>query len=676
MTSTYQELEPQKCAQLIYKMKYSHNGETIADTKIRVAHALALQEKDYEYWFHKFLYALDNGGIPAGRILSNAGTGRTRVCLTNCTVSNVLKDDLSCIMDVCKEGVITLQHGAGTGFNFSTLRPKNAVVQGVGTKSSGPISFMKIFDAACETIMSGGGRRGAQMATFFCHHPDIVEFIRAKRCAGNLSYFNLSILITEEFMQAVEEDADWKTYFPAHKLELGSDAEFVYKYWPITEGYVVNEQNEVLCKVYETFKARDLYDLVMKSTYDYAEPGFLLIDKINYENNLWFCEYIFQTNPCGEQPLPEASACNLGSVDLTKFVLHPFTEKASFEWKKFEKVVKIMTRMLDNVCDISGLPLPDQLREILSKRRHGLGYIGLGSAMTMMCMKYGDQDSLNFTDRVTCLLATAGYWEGVELAKEKGSAPVLEKYFIVTEKMLENHHALAEKYHCGDAVKGNELLTYSNYMQKLDHSLLEEIREHGCRFTHHSSIAPTGTISMALADNASGGIEPSFSHEYFRNLDVGTDFKEKVKFESHELRLYRYLIDPSAGKEGGNSLPDYFVSADDIDPYKHIDVQAAAQKWVDSSISKTTNCATDYPFKEFKNLYHYGWKKGLKGLTTFRFNPEQHQGVLVKEDDLKKMQIQFTLVDGQKVTVTGNQMVEYEGTTVSANNLYTGLKKK
>ena len=401
-------------------------------------------------------------------------------------------------------------------------------------------------------------------------------------------------------------------------------------------------------------------------------------------NNNWFCENVRATNPCGEQPLPPYGACLLGSVNLTKFVRNAFSKESSFDWAEFRKVVAIFTRMLDNVVDINGLPLEEQCKEIELKRRHGMGYLGLGSCMTMLGMKYGDAASLRFTEKVTKELALVGWETGLELAREKGPAPIMEQEFTITNEMLTQRPEMAvDNWKIGDKIKGKILhAKYSRYMQQIAAErpeLVEQIAEHGCRFTHHSSIAPTGTISLSLANNASNGIEPSFAHHYARNvIREGKKSKEKVDVFSFELLAYRELINKEAmpySNEAEQKLPDYFISADQISPKQHVDVQAAAQKWIDSSISKTANVPTDFDYEDFKDIYLYAYEQGLKGCTTFRFNPEAFQGVLVKEEDLANTTYKFTLEDGTVIEAKGNDEIEYDGEIHSAANLFDAMKE-
>ncbi len=659
---------------------------TLDDTYQRVARALAaVEENDREHWAGQFLWALQNGAIPAGRIMSNAGAlaHKPATSTINCTVSGTVHDSMDGILTSVHEAGMTLKAGCGIGYEFSTLRPRGAFVSGAGAHTSGPLSFMDIFNAMCFTVSSAGGRRGAQMATFDISHPDVEDFIRAKRENGRLRQFNMSCLVTDEFLFAVRDKAPWKLVFPAaaHEIEDGK-CEIVWRRWPrhhhgngAGDAYTTDEHGRVACRVYRTIPAERLWNLIMNSTYDYAEPGFILVDRINEMNNNWFCEKIRATNPCGEQPLPPYGSCLLGSVNLTCFVKNPLTENARFDWDKYRKVVACFTRMLDNVVEINGLPLPRQVDEIRRKRRHGMGFLGLGSTLAMLRMKYGGDDSLVFTERAAREMAEVGWETGVRLAREKGPAPVLAEEFTVTAEMLSLRPEMAaDGVKVGDKLRGAELLArYSRYMQKFPRQLTEKIARHGCRFTHHTSIAPTGTISLSLANNASNGIEPSFAHRYHRNvIREGRKSKEKVEVFSCEFLAYRTLVD---GEADTDSLPDYFATAADIAPRRHVDIQAAAQAWVDSSISKTINVPTDFDYAEFKDVYLHAHQQGLKGCTTFRYNPQAFQGVLVKDQDLKKTFYSFTLDNGETVRLRGDEEVEYDGEVHTAANLYDALKE-
>jgi ribonucleoside-diphosphate reductase alpha chain len=1048
---------------------------TMDDTYKRVARALADVEAPEirEHWYERFLWALRRGAIPAGRVTSNAGAQEHKPATStiNCTVSGTITDSMDDILRKVHEAGLTLKAGCGIGYEFSTLRPRGAYVSGAGAYTSGPLSFMDIYDKMCFTVSSAGGRRGAQMGTFDVGHPDAMEFIRAKREAGRLRQFNLSLLVTDEFMRAVRENGDWQLAFPVRPNEI-QDADgrphdtsdrsrYVWREWPTSNGYVHDEQGLVLCKVYKTLPARRMWDVIMSSTYDFAEPGFVLIDRVNEMNNNWWCENIRATNPCvtadtwvhtasgprqvselvgvpflarvdgrdhasgpegffktadkpvlrletvegyslrltadhrvrrvvrqtralrdtewcaagelregdrvvlhdhraaaewageftaaqgyllgllvgdgtlkqdkavlsvwvpaavangapgaipagiggimnaaleaarslphrsdfsgwsavagrneyrlslaalrdlagevgmlpgdkciaprlerassefqraflrglfdtdgsvqgsqvkgasvrlaqsdlprleavqrmllrlgivaqiyrerrpagaselpdgqgamrsyataaqhelvvsgenlarfaeligfadgdkaarlsallaryrralnredfsarisrvvedgveavydvqvpginafdangiyahncGEQPLPPYGSCLLGSVNLTSFVRDPFTENAHFDWDEYRDVVKVFTRMLDDVVEVNGLPLERQRAEILRKRRHGMGFLGLGSTITMLRMKYGSKDSVEFTERVSRELALAGWEAALDLAHEKGPAPIMSEEFEITPEMLRKRPEMArDGIKAGDRLPGRLLhARYSRYMQRVAEvapELVEQLAEHGARFTHHSSIAPTGTISLSLANNASNGIEPSFAHHYFRNvIREGRKTKERIDVYSFEMLAYRELVNPRAmpgGTSAAEKLPEYFSTADDISPKEHVDIQAAAQKWVDSSISKTANVPTDYRYEDFKDIYLYAHEQGLKGCTTFRFNPEAFQGVLVKEEDLKNTTYVFTLEDGREVEVKGNEEIEYDGEIHSAANLFDALKE-
>ncbi len=1002
-----------------YRLKTKEGQPIDTDVEVtyqRVAHALADVEATpelREHWYERFLWALRQGAIPAGRIISNAGAlaHKPATSTINCTVSGTIGDSMDNILHKVHEAGLTLKAGSGIGYEFSTLRPRGAYVSGAGAYTSGPLSFMDIYDKMCFTVSSAGGRRGAQMGTFDIGHPDVLEFIRAKRENGRLRQFNLSLLITEEFMQAVNAGTDWPLAFPLRKNELDDSIDLdnpehvIWREWPIHDDLVVRTDGKVACKIYRTVPAQRLWDLIMNSTYDYAEPGFILIDTVNEMNNNWWCETIRASNPCvtadtwvhtsegprqvrkligkgfiaridgqdhvsspegffftarkrvfrletkqgfslkltsdhqilkvtgyahgkpttqwcaagelqrndkillnnhrthnkwpgrfgdiegivlgqafiaakchepyklyatkgsnaakleplnyssnendlaflildftddfglkssvpvitpaientssdfyggflrgvfeknaglsqdkfsgysirlkmptvallkgiqrmllrlgivsnihasqkelyiagdnlkefensvgfdsdekrhalydaiescseklfherftaivqsviedgieevydvqvpgihcfdanglhahncGEQMLPPYGSCLLGSINLTQFVRDPFTDRAGFDWEGYRETVAVFTRMLDNVVEINGLPLEQQRHEILTKRRHGMGYLGLGSTLTMLRMKYGEPDSLTFTEQVTQEMAVTGWRTGLALAREKGPAPIMEQEFEITSELLRKRPEMVQDgLKAGDRLPGKILhARYSRYMQQvaaIDPELVKALAETGCRFTHHTSIAPTGTISLSLANNASNGIEPSFAHHYSRNvIREGRKSKEKVDVFSFELLAYRELINPRAvpySDKPEEQLPDYFITADDISPKQHVDIQAAAQKWIDSSISKTANVPTHYPYEEFKNIYRYAYEQGLKGCTTFRFNPEAFQGVLVKEQDLENTQYTFVLEDDSEVTVKGNEPIEYDGEIHTAANLFDALKE-
>jgi len=680
-----------------YRLKTKQGAPVDADidhTYQRVAHALAEAEgtpEKQKYWYERFLWALRRGAIPAGRITSNAGAleHKPATSTINCTVSGTIEDSMDGILEKVHEAGLTLKAGCGIGYEFSTLRPRGAFVAGAGAYTSGPMSFMDIYDKMCFTVSSAGGRRGAQMGTFDVSHPDVKDFIRAKRENGRLRQFNLSLLITDGFMEAVESDADWPLVFPINvkekdEIDLADAEKVIWRDWPTHKNYVTRDDGLVACKVYGHIRAKHLWDMIMSSTYDYAEPGFILIDRVNEMNNNWWCENIRATNPCGEQPLPPYGSCLLGSVNLTTFVRDPFGPKARFDWDEYKEVVRVFTRMLDNVVEINGLPLAQQRDEITRKRRHGMGFLGLGSTLAMLKMKYGSDESCEFTEQVARDMAMAGWEVALSLAQEKGPAPIMTETFTVTAQMLRlRPEMVADGFRPGDKIPGRLLhAKYSRYMQRVaevDPELVEQLAQTGARFTHHSSIAPTGTISLSLANNASNGIEPSFAHHYSRNvIREGKKSKEKVEVYSYELLAYRELINADAmplSDKAEQKLPEYFVAADDITPKEHVDIQAAAQKWVDSSISKTANVPTDYPYEDFKDIYRYAHRKGLKGCTTFRFNPAAFQGVLVKEADLESTLYRFELDDGTVVEAKGNDEIEYDGETHTAANLFDALKE-
>ena len=633
-----------------YRLKTKQGVALDADidgTYQRVAKALAEAEPTVElqqYWMERFTWALRRGAIPAGRITSNAGAleHKPATSTINCTVSGTIEDSMDGILDKVHEAGLTLKAGCGIGYEFSTLRPRGAFVAGAGAYTSGPMSFMDIYDKMCFTVSSAGGRRGAQMGTFDVSHPDVKDFIRAKREDGRLRQFNLSLLITDGFMDAVNNDQDWPLVFPINIKEQGDinldDAsQVVWREWPTHKNYMTRDDGLVACRIYGHIRARHLWDMIMVSTYDYAEPGFILIDRVNEMNNNWWCETIRATNPCGEQPLPPYGACLLGSVNLTKFVRDPFTDQATFDWEEYKEVVRVFTRMLDNVVEVNGLPLQQQRDEIARKRRHGMGFLGLGSTVTMLQMKYGSKESCEFTERIARDMAVAGWEMGLALAKEKGAAPIMEERFEVTAEMLRKRPEMVKDgWKLGQQIEGKTL-------------------------------------------HARYGIEPSFAHHYSRNvIREGKKTKEKVDVYSFELLAYRELVNPKAmpfAEDAAARLPDYFISADDVKPKEHVDVQAAAQKWVDSSISKTANVPTDFPYEDFKDIYRYAHQQGLKGCTTFRFNPAAFQGVLVKEADLENTLYRFELEDGSMVEVKGNEQIEYDGELHTAANLFDALKE-
>lgn len=670
----------QEASALIAQAKYFLPGEDLDGLRRRLAKALARPEARPGDWEERFYQTL-RYAWPGGRIMANAGAEALKpdVSTINCTVSRTIQDSMAGIMQAATEAALTLKAGCGIGYDFSTLRPRGAIVAGAGAATSGPLPFMDVFDAVCKTVSSAGGRRGAQMGCLDISHPDIQDFITAKRENGRLRAFNLSCLISDAFIAAVRADAEWPLVFPAFPEEM-TQGPLVWRRWPSQEpDYTRNDRGETACRVYRSLPARALWDLVMRSTYEYSDPGFILIDQVNRENPLWFCEDIRASNPCGEQMLPPFGSCLLGSVNLAALVRKPFTSAAEFDWETYDQVVQVFARMLDNVVEMNGLPLPEQRGEIERKRRHGMGYFGLGSALAMLGIKYGSEASVRFTEEVTQRLAVGNWQAALELAHEKGPAPILLEDFELTPALFAQCPELArDGYSVGETLPGRVLhARYSRYFQRLATvapELVEQLAEVGARYTHATSIAPTGTMAASVGDNASNGIEPSFAHSYIRNMIVsGEKAKRAIRMDSYELRAYHQQVDDTLAPE---ALPDAFrATAADTDPRAHIGVQAAAQRWVDASISKTINVPADYPFEDFEHLYLYAIDQGLKGCTTFRYNPSVHQGVLVSESDLAATVYEFQLADGTRTRLPGDAMVEYEGRSYTAANLYDALKE-
>jgi ribonucleoside-diphosphate reductase alpha chain len=546
-------------AEQIWDMKYRLKAPdgtpidaTVEGTWTRIARALAAVEKDPSHWEARFYAALEDFRfLPAGRITAGAGTGRT-VTLFNCFVMGTIPDSMGGIFDALKEAALTMQQGGGIGYDFSTIRPRGAVVHGVAADASGPLSFMDVWDAMCRTIMSAGSRRGAMMATMRCDHPDIEDFIAAKSDPARLRMFNMSVLVTDPFMAAVKADGDWT-------LSFGGQA-------------------------YKTVRARDLWDRIMQSTYDYAEPGVIFIDRINAMNNLGYAETIAATNPCGEQPLPPYGACLLGSINLSRLVNDPFGPGAAVDLDALDDLTRTAVRMMDNVVDASRFPLPQQAAEAQAKRRIGLGVTGLADALLMTGFRYGSAEAVAATDLWMHRIARAAYLASVEIAKEKGPFPLFDA----------------------------EPFLASGTMRAMDDDVREAIRAHGIRNALLTSIAPTGTISL-YAGNVSSGIEPVFAYAYTRKVlqKDGTRTEEEVV--DFAVQLWR-------DRMGDAPLPDHFVNAQTLAPLDHVRMQAAAQKWVDSSISKTINCPEDISFDDFKDVYMAAWDSGCKGCTTYRPN--------------------------------------------------------
>ena len=579
-------------AEQIWDMKYRLKAQdgtaidaSVEDSWRRVARALAVVEKEPAVWEERFYKALEGFKyLPAGRIAAGAGTGRN-VTLFNCFVMGTVPDNMGGIFDGLKEAALTMQQGGGIGYDFSTIRPRGAEVKGVAADASGPLSFMDVWDAMCRTIMSAGSRRGAMMATMRCDHPDVEAFIEAKKDAARLRMFNLSVLITDPFMAAVKADGPWELVFGG--------------------------------RVYKTLQARDLWNKIMRNTYDFAEPGVIFIDRINAANNLSYCETIAATNPCGEQPLPPYGACLLGSINMPTLVTGAFGPDAKLDLDALDDLVRVAVRMMDNVVDASRFPLPEQQAEARAKRRIGLGVTGLADALLMLGQRYGSVEAAAQTEAWMHAIARASYLASVDLAKEKGAFPLFE----------------ADAY----LAAGN--------MMNMDEDVRAEIRTHGIRNALLTSIAPTGTISL-YAGNVSSGIEPVFAYAYKRKVLQKDGSRTEEEVVDYAVRLWREL-------KGDTALPDYFVNAQTLPPLDHVRMQAAAQKWIDSSISKTINCPEDISFDEFKEVYMAAWDQGCKGCTTYRPNAVTGSVLTVSEaEDKSPAEAHASLEGGEVVYLT------------------------
>ncbi len=563
-------------SQQIWDMKYrfkSADGEaidkTIDDTFHRVGTALAQAETSPEDYADEFYEVLrDFRFLPAGRIMSGAGTERD-VTLFNCFVMGDVPDDMSGIFESLREAALTMQQGGGIGYDFSTLRPKGATVKGVGADASGPLSFMDVWDAMCRTIMSAGSRRGAMMAVMRCDHPDIESFIEAKQEPGRLRMFNLSVLVSDDFMQAVKEDATWELVFNG--------------------------------TVYNSLPARELWEKIMRATFAYAEPGVIFIDRINRLNPISYCETIHGTNPCGEQPLPPYGACLLGSVNLSRFVTDPFTDQANLDVQELADIVTTAVRMMDNTIDISRFPLPEQEQEAKTKRRIGLGITGLADALIMCNARYGSAEAVRLSETWLKTIQRAAYLASTELAKEKGFFPLFDKSAYLASEALKN----------------------------IDEDIREAIEAHGMRNALLTSVAPTGTISL-FADNVSSGLEPVFSFAYTRHVMMPDGSRRDEEVTDYAYRLFRRLNGEDM------PLPAAFVDAQGLSPKDHLVMQAAVQKFIDSSISKTINCPEDISFDEFKDIYVQAYDLGCKGCTTYR--PNEVTGAVLETKTIKEHQ--------------------------------------
>jgi ribonucleoside-diphosphate reductase alpha chain len=567
----------------VWQAKYRYaSGEarenSISDSWRRIARALAAVEpKDVAVWEERFFGILkDFKFLPGGRIQAGAGTARN-VTLFNCFVTGTIEDSVTGIFRALQESAITMQQGGGIGCDFSTLRPRGTRAKGVGSIASGPVSFMQIWDAMCGTILSTGARRGAMMATLRCDHPDIEEFVAAKQQPGQLRRFNLSVLVTDGFMAAVRGGAEWPLVFPA--AALGGNGETILREWP-------GQTGAVPCRVIRRMPARKLWDLILRATYDFAEPGILFIDRINRLNNLWYREHISATNPCGEIPLPPYGACDLGSLNLTRFVLSPFTPKATIDSESLADTTRVAVRLLDNVIDASRFPLPQQADNAHGPRRIGLGITGLGDALVMLGLTYGSDRALTVTADVMRLICHTAYRASIALAKEKTSFPYFER----------------DKYIQGAFIRG------------LPDDIQNGIATYGIRNSHLIAIAPTGTISL-LAGNVSSGLEPIFAASYARKVLAEDGTSKEFVLTDYALDLWRAVTGAKTG------TPDGFITVAELPVKAHLDMQAALQPFVDNSISKTINVPEGCPFSAFKQIYDLAYDIRLKGCTTFRPNP-------------------------------------------------------
>lgn len=575
------------------KYRYRRGGNivdhTVDDTWRRVAKAMADVERrpERDVWRKNFYRILENFHfLPGGRILAGAGT-RHQVTLFNCFVMNIASDSLKGIFAALEEGALTLQQGGGVGYDFSVLRPNGDIVKKTGIQASGPVSFMRIWDAMCSVLLSTGTRRGAMMGVLRCDHPDIEAFITAKENPHELRHFNVSVMVSDDFMAAVKNDAEWQLVFPAGS-ETHKDG-VVYRQWGTA-------REPVPCRVYRTLRARDLWEKIIRSAYEYAEPGVLFGDTINRMNTLWYCERIAATNPCGEIPLPPYGACDLGAVNLTQFVTAPYTAGAAINWSALDETVSIATRFLDNVIEVSRYPLRTQRQQALATRRIGLGVTGLADMLVMMGITYGSPASLTLAREVMKRVADVTWQTSIELAAEKGVFPAY-----------------------------NEAYLQGRFVEGLDASLRAALKKSGVRNSHHNTIAPTGTISL-LANNVSNGIEPVFRAEYIRHMRMRKGEAVSFKVQDYAYHLWR-RNHPEAGR-----LPPGWMDTETLPPHAHLNVQAAVQPHIDNAISKTINIPRQFPFEQLMDVYTRAYELGLKGCTVFRPNPVTGSVIEVPEE--------------------------------------------
>jgi len=570
-------------SELIWDIKYRYRwqgkimDQTMEDTWHRVAKAVAKAEKTpalRQHWQAAFYRILEGFQfLPGGRILAGAGT-RNKVTLFNCFVMTIKKDSLDGIFEGLKEGALTLQQGGGVGYDFSVLRPQGDLVAKTGLGSSGPVSFMRVWDTMCSVLLSTGARRGAMMGILRCDHPDIEQFVTAKRDPKELRHFNVSVMVSDAFMEAVKQNADWPLIFPIHNKNTSSDV--IMRQWG-------DSLEPVPCRVYSRIKARDLWELIQRSAYDYAEPGVLFSDTINRNNNLFYCEHINATNPCAEIPLPSYGACDLGSINLTQFVVAPFSAQASINWNGLEETARIATRFLDNVIDVSHFPLRAQREAAFNTRRIGLGVTGLADMLLMLGLRYGSAESIECARKIMQCIAHSTWQTSIELAEEKGAFPLYQPAYL----------------------QGEFVVTLTEPLKQL-------LAKHGVRNSHHNTIAPTGTISL-LANNVSNGIEPIFRKEYERHVRMPHDEMQRFKVTDYAYQLWRK-------EHPHDALPPAWVDASSLLPDEHLKMQGAMQHYIDNAISKTINLPADFPFEKLTDIYTQAFHLGLKGCTIFRPN--------------------------------------------------------